>query len=484
MKHYLALDYGASSGRAILGTYDGGVLKLEEVHRFANGPVEKDGHLHWDSRRLFEELKTGLKKAVAMGCTPVSIAVDTWGVDFGLLDGQDQLLDEPFHYRDRRTVGMLDQVFSVVPREEVFRQTGNQFMELNTLFQLYAMKQGGDKNLARAKSLLFMPDLMNFWLTGRKTAERTIASTSQCYNPVQRTWAKPLLGALGLPAGLFQEIVEPGTVLGPIQAAVAKETGAVGTVVVTPGGHDTACAVASVPASRGTFAYLSSGTWSLLGIESPEPLVGEKSLAYNFTNECGVFNRIRFLKNITGLWIVQECRRTWNEQGRNYSFRDIERMAREAAPFAARIDPDAPDFGPPGDMPERIRAYCQRTGQTPPETPGGIIRTALESLVLKYRQTLDRIEEIAGHRFDTLHIVGGGTQDVLTSQFTANATGRRVIAGPVEATAIGNLMMQMVAMGDLDSLEAGREMVRRSFETSVYEPQDREAWEAACRARN
>lgn len=484
-RNYAALDLGASGGRAMIGRFDGSQLALEEVHRFANGPVQVPvaggSSLHWDILDLFSQVKQGIGKAVACcGSDLSSVGLDTWGVDYALLDAQDNLLGNPYHYRDSRTEGMLDSAFRRVPKADIFAATGIQFMDLNTLVQLYAASDRREPALDLAKTLLFVPDLLNFWLAGRKVNEYTIASTSQALDPFTRTWATGLLERLGIPTHIFSaEIVPPGTVLGDLLPWVAEETGARGVKLVAPGTHDTASAVAAVPAEGHDHAYLSSGTWSLIGVETPQPVVNETALSLNFTNEGGVCDTIRLLKNITGLWLIQECRRTWQQAGQRLSWDEIVQLAAASQPFTAFVDVDAADFARPGDMPSRIRAYCQRTGQPVPQDNGTVARVVFESLALKYRAVIEMLEALIGKRVGVLHIVGGGTQNRLLSQFAANAMGRPVIAGPIEATAIGNLLMQMLAVGDISSLTEGREVVRRSFPTQTFEAQDVSAWEDA-----
>jgi rhamnulokinase len=481
-RNCLVFDLGAESGRAVLGRYDGSLLALEDVHRFPNGPVRLGDSIYWDTLRLFSEIKQGISSAIRdHACTPDSIGIDTWGVDFGLLDHRGELIGNPFHYRDRRCDGMLEAAFSRVPRAEIFERTGIQFMQINTLYQLLSMTLQGSPALASARTMLLMPDLFSYWLTGTIRSERTIASTSQCLDPNSGAWALPLLERLGIPTHIFPEIVEPGAVLGPLLPSVAEETGAVSVQVIACGSHDTASAVAAVPAETDDYAYLSSGTWSLMGVELPRPVINEKALAYNFTNEGGVCNSIRLLKNITGLWLIQECRRTWAAEGAALSYEEIAHMAAEAPPSTAFVDPDHRDFMAPGDMPSRIRAFCRQTGQQPPETVGSLARLVFESLALKYRLTLERLEELIGRRLATIHIVGGGSQNRLLSQFTADATGRVVIAGPVEATGAGNALMQLIALGELGGIEDGRAVIRTSFRTEAYEPRDTQRWEDAYR---
>ncbi len=476
----LVFDLGAESGRAVLSRFDGKQLKLEEMHRFPNGPVQVLDTLYWDSLRLFAEIKRGMSVAVRASSGELgSLGIDTWGVDFGLLDRQGELLGNPCHYRDRRSSGMLEEAFRRVPRREIFERTGIQFMQINTLYQLLAMVLHESPALLSAHTLLMMPDLLNYWLTGKAVSERTIASTSQCLDPIAGNWASDLIERLGIPAGIFPEIVEPGTILGDVAASVAAETGISTPKVVAGGCHDTASAVAAVPAETANYAYLSSGTWSLMGVEIPRPVINSKSLDYNFTNEGGVCSTIRLLKNITGLWLMQECRRSWTTEGSPLTYEEIARIASEAPAFAALVDPDDGEFLTLGDMPERIRSFCSRTGQQPPGDIASMSRTVFESLALKYRFVLKRLEELVDRRLDTVHIVGGGSQNRLLSQFTADATGCPVIAGPVEATAAGNALMQLVALGELQSLEEGRELVRRSFATELYEPHDTSRWDEA-----
>lgn len=477
---YLALDLGAESGRAILGQFDGSRLTLQPIHRFPNGPVNIMGHLYWDVPRLWAEMKEGLAvyRREHRG-ELASIGLDTWGVDFALLGRHDVLLGLPFNYRDARTAGMIEKAFSIVPRNEIFAQTGIQFMEINTLYQLLAMRLADDPLLDEARTLLMIPDLFNYWFTGVKAVEFSIATTSQFYDPRRGDWAYPLLGKLGLPAHILPKINQPGTILGPLLPSVAEEIGLEKVKLVAPACHDTGSAVAAVPATGEDFAYISSGTWSLMGVETREPVINDDSLAYNFTNEGGVCGTFRLLKNIMGLWLVQQCRSTWQQAGEDLSYPELTDLAAQAAPFRAVLDPDCPDFLRPGDMPARIRNYCQRTGQVIPETKGEIIRCALESLALRYRWVIERLELLVNHPINTIHIVGGGSQNQLLSQFAADATRRMVIAGPVEATAAGNLMMQAISFGHIGSLAEGREVIRRSFEVTAYEPHESAGWDEA-----
>ena len=471
MRHYLAFDLGAESGRAILGTLDAGRLAVEELHRFPNTPVRVFDALYWDTLRLWHEIQRGLAVAGRERRLHIDgVGIDTWGVDFGLLGADGALADNPRHYRDARTNGVMEKLFAIVPRPEVFAQTGIQFMQLNSLYQFYALKLAGSPVLAAARTLLFMPDLFNYWLTGVARAELTIASTSQFYDPRRKTWAMPLLERLGLPTAILPEIVAPGTLLGPLLDLIAEPAGLSGVRVYATGCHDTASAVAAVPAEGSNWCYISSGTWSLMGAELDDPIINEQVLAQNLTNEIGAAGKVRFLKNIAGLWLLQECRRAWALEGTEYTYGDLVRMAASARPHLAYIDPDA--FLEPGDMPRKIAAHCRATGQKPPDTPGEFARVILESLAERYRQVLDSLESLAGRRFDIIHIVGGGSRNALLNQFVADATGRTVVAGPGEATAIGNVLIQAIGAGELSGLAEARALVRQSFPAEVYRSQE------------
>ena len=478
--NFLAFDLGASSGRAVLGIFDGERLRLEEVHRFPNGPVRVLDSLHWDVLRLFEEVKCGLAKCVKIcGAEIASLGLDTWGVDFGLLDARDELLGNPYHYRDSRTNGMMEEAIRRVPREEIFEYTGIQFLKLNSLYQLLAMAVQGSPLLDTARTFLNMPDLFNFWLTGRKVSEFTIATTSQCYDPRAGDWAWSMLEKMGLPTRIFGEIVDPGTQLGPLHPVVTKETGAGPVPVIAIAEHDTGSAVAAVPARSGDHAFISSGTWSILGVELDEPLITPKTLAYNFTNEGGVQSTFRLMKNVMGLWLVQECRREWAQAGRELSWEELTGLAAEAKPFGGSVNPDDHRFLSPGDMPQKIQSYCAETGQAVPQSRGSIVRCALESLALTYRRLLEQLEDMMDRSYPRVHIIGGGSKNRLLNQLTADATGKVVIAGPAEATSIGNILMQALAMGHIASLDEGRDLVRRSFEVTTYEPGERTRWDKA-----
>ena len=469
MSHYLAFDLGAESGRAMLGTLENGRLAIEELHRFANTPVRVFDALYWDTLRLWHEIQRGL--AIA-GREPHlqldGIGIDTWGVDFALLGADGALADNPRHYRDARTNGVMEQVFRIVPRAEVFAQTGIQFMQLNSLYQFYALKLAGSPALAAARTLLFMPDLFNYWLTGVARAELTIASTSQFYDPRAKAWRRDLLERLGLPTGILPEIVPPGTLLGPLLDSVAAAAGLGAVPVYATGCHDTASAVAAVPAEGTNWCYISSGTWSLMGAELDEPVIDQRALDQNLTNEIGAAGKVRFLKNIAGLWLLQECRRAWALEGVEYTYEELVRLAGEMGSARVLIDVDA--FLEPGDMPRKIAAHCRARGHTPPETPGEFTRTILESLAERYRQVLESLELAAGRRFDVIHIVGGGSRNTLLNQLVADATGRTVIAGPSEATAIGNVLIQAIGARELAGPDEARHVVRRSFGVVTLTP--------------
>ncbi len=479
MRHFLAFDLGASSGRAMLGAIGDGRLTLEELHRFPNEPVRLLHGLYWDTLRLWHEMLAGASVAGrARGLHLDGIGVDCWGVDFGLLGADGALVDNPRHYRDARTAGMTGELCRAVPREEIFELTGIQFMDINSLVQLYAMKRCAAPALRVAEKLLFIPDIFNYWLTGVARAERTIASTSQFYNPRTGNWAVELLAKLGLPIGILPPIVDPGERLGTLLPYVGEATGlAPGTPVYATGCHDTASAVAAVPATGGSWCYISSGTWSLMGVEADQPLVTPEVLAANLTNEVGAGGKIRLLKNIAGMWLIEECRRAWALAGENYSYADLTAMAESARPFRAVIHPDR--FSEPGRMPERIAAFCHDTGQAAPDGPGEMERSILESLALRYRQVLEDLDRLLGGRIATIHIVGGGSKNGLLNQFVADCTGRTVVAGPTEATAAGNVLIQAIGSGLLSGLEEARALVRASFPVETYEPRPVPGWDAA-----
>jgi rhamnulokinase len=484
-KVYLAVDLGASGGRVLAGLFDGRRLQLEEVHRFENGAVHVGPRMYWDLLGLWRHIQDGLRAAGAKyGDAVASIGIDTWGVDFALLARGDELLGEPRCYRDRRTAGIFDKAFPIVSREEIFAETGLQFIEFNTLFQLLAMKLENSPLLEAAETFLMMPDVFNWLLTGEKVNELTDASTTQFYNPQTGDWARSLLERFGLPAGILGRLAAPGESLGKLREHVAAETGLSRASVVLPGAHDTASAVMAVPAAgdpaeKPDWCYISSGTWSLMGVETPQPVVTDKCRQLNFTNEAGVGGTTRLLKNIAGLWLVQECRRIWNQAGKDVDWADLVAAAEKSPPLESLIDPDAAELVAPRDMPAAIADFCTRTGQTPPAGEGAVIRCALESLALRYRAVLNWSEELTGAKIETIHIVGGGTQNRLLSRMAADACNRRVLAGPVEATAVGNVMMQAVADGDIGSIRQARDVIRDSFEVEEFLPQSAPPWDEA-----
>jgi rhamnulokinase len=476
-KKLLAFDLGAESGRGVLGFFDGERLKLEVVHRFANGPVRTPDAFYWDVLRLYTEMLATLRRCAADHGGVDALGVDTWGVDFALIGRGGTLLGNPRHYRDPHTEGIMETAFVRVSRQEIFRQTGLQFMRFNTLFQLLALKRDRSPLLEVADSLLMMPDLFHFFFTGVQANEFTDASTTQMYNPAVNDWAHGMIGTFGLPAQILGKVIQPGTVLGPLCPSVAADTGLAAVAVIAPATHDTGSAVAAVPASQGEWAYISSGTWSLMGAELDGPLINDDALRHNFTNEGGVGGTIRFLKNIMGLWLVQECRRAWQRGGQDYGYEELVWLAEAAPPFVSLVDPDDSAFILPPSMPAALGDFCRRTGQPAPVEPGTVVRCALESLALRYRWVLERLEEMLGHRLEVIHVVGGGSQNALLCQFTADACNRRVLAGPVEATAIGNVLVQAIGLGLLGSLADAREIVRRSFEVRAYEPRSPESWQ-------
>ncbi|MGC4033186.1 MAG: FGGY-family carbohydrate kinase [Tepidisphaeraceae bacterium] len=476
-RKFLAFDFGAESGRAILGTLADGKLTLEEKHRFPNPNGKLGGHLQWNLLGQWEQIKTGLKNT--KGIKLDGIGVDTWGVDFGLLGNGGEILGNPVMYRDTRTSGMFAEAFKRVPKDDIFKNTGIQFMEINTVYQLLAMVNANSPALKAADKLLFVPDLFNYLLSGVAKAEFSIASTSQMVDPAKKVWATDMLTKLGIPTNILPEIVQPGTVLGNLLKDVADECGVGVAPVIATAGHDTASAVAAVPAEGENWCYISSGTWSLMGVELRAPLINEKTLAYNYTNEGGAAGTIRFLKNIMGMWLVQECRRQFTRDGYDHSYSELTQMAGRAKAFAAIINPNDPEFLYPGAMPQKIADFCKKTGQQVPGTRGATVRACLDSLAMKYRQTLEGLEDILGKRIDVIHIVGGGTQNELMNQLTADVCNRPVVAGPIEATASGNILVQAIAVGAVKDLAAARKIIRDSFPVKRYEPNASDATEAA-----
>ncbi len=479
-KVYLAVDLGAGSGRVLAGEFDGKRIELHELNRFDNTPVELPSGWHWNVTALFQNILEGLKKAgERYGDAAISVGIDTWGVDYGLLDKDGRLLGLPFQYRDSRTDGMMETAFAKVPQKDIYDATGIQFMFFNSIFQLLSEVEKKNPALEIAEDLLFMPDLLAYWLTGKKTQERSIASTSQLYNPKIKNWDYDLIEKLGLPKHLFKAISNSGDVLGPLSANVSQKTKLPNLKVVTVAGHDTASAVAAVPSQFKTPAFLSSGTWSLMGLELPEPVISQQSFDDAFTNEIGVGGTVRFLKNICGLWLIQESKRFWKEQGQDIPYAQMASLAAEATPFRSLINPDAADFVDAGQMPEKIKTFCRNTNQPVPETPGEIIRCIYESLALRYNQVWQRLMQYVEEAPTTLHIVGGGCQDKLLNQFAANAIGVKVAASPVEATGLGNVLAQMLADKSISSIAEGRAIVLNSSLVEIFEPRDAEIWTEA-----
>ena len=461
---YLAADLGAGSGRVMAARYDGNVLRLEAAHRFDNTPVTVGGHLHWNILSLYSGVVEGIRKATSQFGTAASVGIDTWGVDYGLLDGSGRLLGLPYAYRDVRNDGMADAVCAQLGRRRLYDRTGTQFMDFNTLFQLAAEAKESDPLPPKASRLLFLPDLLNYWLSGEMANEATIASTGQCIDLATRDWAYDLLEAVGAPRRLFGPIVRPGTRLGAVRDLP-------GLSVVAVGSHDTASAVAAVPVpSEGKWAYLATGTWALMGVESPDPILTDDSYELCYTHEGGVLGDFRFLKNITGMWIYQELHREWKEQGEDVPYDEMTALAGKAKPFVSLIDPDDAPFARPGQMAEKIAAYCRRTGQPVPESKGAFARCALESMVLRYREVWGQLERLTGVRRDGLNMIGGATRNALHCQMTADALGVPVLCGPAEGAAAGNVLMQLLAAGEISSLAEGRELVRRSDPPVAYAP--------------
>lgn len=477
-KQVLAFDFGGGSGRAILGTLKNGEIRMEEVHRFSNDPVIINGTMYWDTLRHFFEIKQGIVKAKQKGGFE-SLGIDTWGVDFGLLDEHGDLLESAVHYRDDRTIGMQEEVFKAISKEEVYNLTGNQFENFNTIFQLYSLAQKRPWILERADTLLLTPDLFNYFLTGEKKAEYTMASTTQLMDAKNKVWSDRILDALRIPKKLLPEIVPSGTVVGTLRSSICEELGVESAKVIAIAGHDTQSAVVSVPTQEEDFIFISCGTWSLFGTELKEPVIGKESFELNVSNEGGYGGTYNFLKNIIGLWLAQESRRQWIREGKEYGFGELEQMAQEAEPFQSFIDPDSPEFNTTGDIPGRIRAFCERTGQKVPETIGDIMCCINQSLALKYRYTLEQIETCTGKHFNVINMIGGGIQSRLLCQMTASANGRKVIAGPVEATALGNIAVQLIALGEIKDVAEARQIIAKSETTYEYLPQDAEKWDAA-----
>jgi len=477
---FCAVDLGSESGRCSLVSFDGGRLYLDEVHRFSNDPVGIFDTLYWDPLKLFAEVKHGLQLCAQQANHHLhGIGVDTWGVDFALLGRDGEMLGYPVHYRDRRTSGMMEEAFKRVAKEEIFERTGIQFMPINTLYQLLSLVLREAPVLEVAVTFLTIPDLFNFWLTGEEACEFSNATTTQLYDQRARGWSFPLIEKLGIPTHIFPQIVQPGNVLGRLLPSLAAEVGMKPIPVIAPVCHDTGSAVAGVPANAKNFAFISSGTWSIVGVETNAPVITKQSFAYNFTNEGGVSNTVRFSKNVMGLWLIQECRRIWAQAGNNYSYAELISMAEKARPFQSFVNPDDEAFLRTGDMIRRIQEYCKKTGQPVPEEQEEVLRCVFESLALKYRFVVNRIEKMLGYNLEVIHIVGGGTRNRLLCQLTADATGKPVIAGPVEATTFGNVLVQALGLGLIKSHSEGREVIGRSVDLVTYEPCYSSRWEEA-----
>lgn len=480
IKKVLAVDLGASSGRVMLGSFDGEKISVEELHRFSNDPVILGKTMYWDFLRLFHEIKQGLIKSKVYGKID-SISVDTWGVDFGILDEEGNLLENPVHYRDARVTGMLEKSFESIDKDRFYQITGNQFMEINTVFQLLYLSLNRKRQLDLADSLLMMPDLFNYYLSGEKCCEYSAASTTQLLDAVRKEWSGEVIEKLQLPGRLLQKIVPSGTPVGMLRPEICEELGVEPMKVVAGAGHDTQCALAAVPTGEKDFIFISCGTWSLFGTELDTPIINEKSTRFNITNEGGVGGKISFLKNIIGLWLIQESRRQWMREGKEFSFGELEKLAASEEPFRSLIDPDAPEFAPSGNVPRRIREFCKRTSQPVSETEGQLVRCINESLALKYRMALEEIKECTGKEYPVIHMVGGGTQSALLCQLTADACKCSIYAGPIEATVYGNIAIQLMAEGVIGSLEEIRSVIKASEDIRRFEPQKPDEWEAVYR---
>lgn len=480
-KRVLAFDFGASSGRAVLCSIENGQISLNEVHRFPNDPVKMGDRLYWDFVRLFHEIKQGISKAVKAGGFD-SIGIDTWGVDFGLLDSHGRLMSNPVHYRDERTTGIPEKVFKKISKEDIYKRTGIQFMRINTLYQLAYLAEFESDTLHNADCLLFIPDLMAYYLTGKKRAEYTICSTSNLLNCKTGVWDGEILDTLEIPAKLFPQMIHPGDTYGKLSEEICAETGCEAVPVIAVASHDTASAVVAVPADpvsdhKEPAAYISCGTWSLLGTELNKPIADAASSLANFTNEGGVNGTIRYIKNIMGLWLAQQCRAWWMKEGLDASYQTLDKETADAKPFMSFIDPDDEMFEAPGDMPQRIREYCSRTGQPVPASKGEILRCIYQSLAIKYRLSLKKMEELTGCNYPYLHMIGGGIKDHLLCQMTADACGIPVKAGPVEATATGNAIIQLIVMKEIESIKQARQMLSYDKDMKIYNPQNAELWD-------
>ena len=472
----LAFDIGASSGRGIIGNLENNIISLKEINRFPNSMLHVEGSYHWDIFGILGEIKKGIRKAVSQNEIPLSIGIDTWGVDYGLLDDSGKIMGLPYAYRDHRTDNAMEEVFRLIPKERLYRLTGIQFMQFNTIFQLYSALRDTPHIIEKAKDLLFIPDLLNYFLSGTKKTEFSFATTSQLYNPEIRKWDQEIFKAIGVPSEIMRDIVDPGTVTGMLSEEIQEETGMPCVDIIAVASHDTGSAIAAVPAEDANFAYISSGTWSLMGIEISEPVISAESLKYNFTNEGGVENSFRLLKNIMGLWLIQECRRSWANSGKDYSDDELVEMALASKAFKTLIDPDHSSLLNPENMLEAVAHFVKESGEPELKNPGEFSRCIFESLAFRYRRTLDEIRQISEKKIERIHIIGGGSQNELLCQFTANATGLSVISGPVEGTALGNIMVQAMARGKVESLAQIRGVIRNSFDFKEYTPENMAEW--------
>ena len=478
MKKVLAFDLGASSGRGRLATFDNGKIEMEEIHRFANNGVNVRGTLYWDVLYLFDQIKQGITKAKLAGGFD-SIGIDTWGVDFGLIDENGDLIGNPVTYRDSRTDTMIDEAGEVLCVEEIYKRTGIQMMNFNTLFQLYYLVKYKKDMINKTDKFLFMPDLLNYFLTGVKKSEYTIASTSQLINPYDKTWDFELAEKFDIPKDIFCDIIKTGDIVGQLTDDICEELGIEPVNVVAVGEHDTASAVVSVPSLEDDFVYISCGTWSLFGTELKNPVITDETFSSNYANEGAYGYNIKFLTNIMGLWLIQESRRAWAKQGQELSFNDLEQAARKCEPFKCFIDPDAPEFAPMGNLPQRVKDYCKKTGQYVPETVGEIMRCIYESLALKYRYTFDGIKECTGKDYDRIHVMGGGTKDKLLLKMTAQSCNVNVYGGPIEATALGNIAVQLMSIGAIKDIKEARKIIADGENLKLYEPENNSDWENA-----
>lgn len=478
MKKVLSFDFGASSGRAMLATLENGKISMEEIHRFSNDTVIAGGTMYWDILRLFFEVKTSITKAVNQGGFD-AIGIDTWGVDFGLIDKRGKLIGNPVHYRDKRTEGIPERVFEEVGKEEIYNRTGTQFMRINTLYQLMYLKYNEPELLEMTEKIILMPDLFGYMLTGEIHAEASMASTTNLYNPYKRDWDFELIRRLGLPESIFPPILKAGNVYGMLSDEICEELGCAKVPVISVCGHDTASAVAAVPCETDDFVYISCGTWSLFGIESKEPIINDEVSSLNFTNEGGFNDTVRFLKNIMGLWLIQESRRQWRREGEEVGFDTLEKEALAAEPFKCFIDVDDASFETAGNLPRRVKAYCEKTGQYVPQTRGEVMRCIYQSLAMKYKHTFNKLNSIGENCYTRINILGGGIKDTLLCRMTADACNAEVLAGPTEATVMGNIAVALYALGELKDFADIRKTVSNSTELKRYVPENTEEWEKA-----